>query len=173
MADATIQLLEWQSVTPDPGTPTHGQFLPQDPVTRSLASSLSREGVLEIQELRNGLYVRASSFVGFVNFGGLRIVIEPKLQGMRLMRLLRYAYGLRDLRLLTRAGPAIGDSFLDLLIQQLLAECQELVARGLHRRYEAVTERLASPRGRLDMQALARDGIVGTELPCRHPSVPT
>ena len=64
------------------------------------------------------------------------------------------------------------DSFLDLLIQQLLAECQELIARGLHRRYEPMAARLASPRGRLDLQALARDGIVTAELPCRfHPRV--
>lgn len=173
MGEVTIRLREWQSVSPDPGSPTHGQFLPKDPVTRSLAEGLSREGVLDIQELRSGLYLKASSFVGFINIGDLRIVIEPKIQGMQLMKLMRYAYGLRDLRLLTRVAPSLGeDSFLDLLIQQLLAEGQELIARGLHRRYEPVSARLASPRGRLDLQALARDGIVSAKLPCRyHPRV--
>jgi 5-methylcytosine-specific restriction enzyme subunit McrC len=96
-----------------------------------------------------------------------------KIQGMQLMRQLRYAYGLRDLRLLTRVAPSIGeDSFLDLLIQQLLAECKEIIARGRYRRYEQVVARLASPRGRLDLQALARSGIVSAELPCRyHPRI--
>ena len=173
MGEVTIRLREWQSVVPDPGSPTHHQFLPQDPVTRSLADSLSRERVLDIKELRGGLYLKAFSFVGFLTIGNLRIVIEPKIQGMQLMTLLRYAYGLRDLRLLTRVAPSIGsDSFLDLLIQLLLDECQELIARGLHRRYEAVAGRLATPRGRLDLQALARDGIVSANLPCKyHPRV--
>ena len=58
-------------------------------------------------------------------------MIEPKIQGMQLMKLMRYAYGLRDLRLLTRVAPSLGeDSFLDLLIQQLLAEGQELMPAG-------------------------------------------
>ena len=165
MGEVTIRLREWQSIAPDPDSPTHGRFLPQDPVTRSLTDSLSREGVLDIQELRAGLHLKASSFVGFLSIGDLRIVIEPKIHGMQLMKLLRYAYGLRDLRLLTQVAPSIGkDSpFLDLLIQQLLAECQELIARGLYRRYEPVAARLASPRGRLDLQTLARDGMISPE----------
>jgi 5-methylcytosine-specific restriction enzyme subunit McrC len=173
MGEITIRLREWESVSPDLGSPTYGRFLPQDRVTRALADSLSREGVLDVQELRGGLRLKASSFVGFISIGELRIVIEPKIQGMQLMALLRYAYGLRDLRRLTRVAPSIGEnSFLDLLIQQLLAECQELIARGLHRRYEPVAARLATPRGRLDLQTLARDGIIAAELPCRyHPRV--
>ena len=173
MGEVTIPLREWQSVAPDPDSPTRGRFLPQDPVTRSLTDSLSREGVLDIQELRAGLHLKASSFVGFLSIGDLRIVIEPKIQGMQLMKLLRYAYGLRDLRLLTRVAPSMGeDSFFDLLIQQFLAEGKDLIARGLHRRYEPVVARLASPRGRLDLQTLARDGIISAELPCRyHPRV--
>ncbi len=169
MGEVTIRLREWQSVVPDRGSLTHGHFLPLDPITQALTANLSREGVLEIKEMRTGLYLKASSFVGFINIGDLRIVIEPKVQGIQLMRLLRYAYGLRDLRLLTRVSPSIGeDSFLDLLIQQLLAECKELIARGLLRRYEPMAARLASPRGRLDIQTLARDGIVGAALPCRY-----
>lgn len=173
MGEVTIRLREWQSVSPDQGSPTNGRFLPQDRVTQALANGLSRTGILDIQELRGGLRLKASSFVGFLSIGELRIVIEPKIQGMQLMTLLRYAYGLRDLRLLTRVAPSIGEnSFLDLLILQLLAECQELIARGLHRRYEPVAARLATPRGRLDLQTLARDGIIGAELPCRyHPRV--
>ena len=169
MGEVTIRLLEWQSVSPDPDSPTRGRFLPQDSATRLLADRLSHEGVLEIQELRCGLHLKASSFVGVISIGELRIVIEPKIQGIQLMRLLRYAYSLRDLRLLTRVPPSMGqDSFLDLLIQQFLAECQELIARGLHRRYEPLAARLAAPRGRIDLQTIARDGLVSAELPCKY-----
>ena len=173
MDQLTIRLREWESVSPDPGSLTHGRFLPPDPSLRALSARLAREGILEIQELRPGLHLKATSFVGCLNLGELRIVIEPKIQGMPLMALLRYAYGLRDLHLSARVTSAIGDSpFQDLLIRQLLAEWQDLVSRGLYRRYEPVLARLGTPRGRLDIQALARDNRITTELPCRyHPKV--
>jgi 5-methylcytosine-specific restriction enzyme subunit McrC len=171
LSELLIRLREWREVRPDYGSPTHGVFL--DDVSRTLADSLTREGKLEIAELRNGLYVKASSFVGVITIGQLRIVIEPKIQGMQLMRLLRYAYGLRDLHLLTRVSPSIArDSFFDLLIQQLLAEIRDIIAHGLHRRYVPTEARLANPRGRLDLQRIARDGFITAQLPCKfHPRI--
>jgi hypothetical protein len=83
----TIYLHEWQSITPDRDSPTRGVFLPQDPLAQSLAAKLSHEDVLIIQEFRAGLYLKATSFVGFITIGNLRIVIEPKLKGMQLMQL--------------------------------------------------------------------------------------
>jgi hypothetical protein len=51
------------------------------------------------------------------------------------------------------------DSFQDLLIHQLLAETDEIISA-----------RLTSPRGRIDLAALARDGFVSSALPCNfHP----
>jgi 5-methylcytosine-specific restriction enzyme subunit McrC len=169
--EVTIRLREWESLAPDPGSPTYGRFLSQD--MRSLTDLLSSKNILDIQELRSGLQLKAYSFVGFVKIGDVRIVIEPKIQGMRLVTLLRYAYGLRDLQLLTRVSSSIGESsFVDLLIHQLLAECREIIARGLYRRYEPTAERLARPRGRLDLQALVRDGLVSAKLPCKyHPRI--
>ena len=62
------------------------------------------------------------------------------------------------------------DSFQDLLIHQLLAETDEIISRGLHRRYVPRSARLTSPRGRIDLAALARDGFVSSALPCNfHP----
>src|SRR5260370_16999986 len=60
-------------------------------------------------------------------------------------------------------------TFQDLLIHQLVTEVSELLLRGLHRRYIRREEALASPRGRIALQTIARQGgIVQASLPCIH-----
>jgi 5-methylcytosine-specific restriction enzyme subunit McrC len=83
---------------------------------------------------------------------------------------LRYAYKLRDLRLYEQVGyDAAADTFPDLLIRQLAVEVEELLARGLRRTYVQVREELGSPRGRIDIQSLARKGgLTRAALPCIH-----
>src|SRR6266480_2876418 len=52
---------------------------------------------------------------------------------------------------------------------QLLSEVSELLLRGLHRRYVRREEVLTSPRGRISLQTIARQGgIVQASLPCIH-----
>ena len=52
---------------------------------------------------------------------------------------------------------------------QLVEEAQELLARGLRRAYVRREEALASPRGRIDFQAMAgRGSLVEAKLPCVH-----
>jgi 5-methylcytosine-specific restriction enzyme subunit McrC len=59
--------------------------------------------------------------------------------------------------------------FQDLLIWQLVMEVNELIRRGLQRRYERVEEELASPRGRIQFGVLAkRGGSREAHLPCIH-----
>jgi len=169
LGTVTVRIGEWQSVAPVAGSLTRGLFLPQDPGSLRSLEALARGGALEFQELRSGLALRSFSFVGSVTIGGIRIVIEPKLRGMQLMRLLRYTYGLRELKLFDLSPSALEtDSFQDLLIHQLLAEAEEIISRGLHRRYVPANARLISPRGRIDLRALAHDGVVSSALPCNY-----
>ena len=54
-------------------------------------------------------------------------------------------------------------------MRQLVEEAQELLARGLRRAYVRREEALASPRGRIDFQAMAgRGSLVEANLPCVH-----
>jgi len=166
----TVTLSEWEGLSPDLGTPLAGVFLPDDAATRQEAGYLSKSGILEIVELRGGILVRASSYVGRVNLGNLRITIHPKIAGTPLLQLLRYAYGLRNLKLFsyTTYG-AETDTFQDLLINQLAAEAREVLSRGLHRKYMEINGELASPRGRIDLQAIARrQQTASATLPCNY-----
>src|SRR4051794_40829164 len=170
MTEASVRLAEWQTISAVAGSPTEGVDLGNDPSVRVLARRLSETGMLDVQELRTGLSVRSTSFVGRVRLGDVEITVVPKLRSEALLSLLRYAYGLRNLHVLpstSHATDALG--FQDILVWQLVQEAKELVARGLRRSYMRREEALASPRGRIDFQAMAgRGSFVGSSLPCVH-----
>ncbi|HXH09644.1 MAG TPA: hypothetical protein VNP04_07780 [Alphaproteobacteria bacterium] len=127
----TVDLVEWESCAPEPGTQLFGRFLGEDPSVRRLASQLSTAGMLDIVELQQGLSLRATSFVGRVRLGDLQITVHPKIPVMCLLRLFQYAYGLRQLTLFSLVGySAEPQTFQDLLIHQLAAEASELLSRG-------------------------------------------
>lgn len=170
MTTQIINLTEWETREPSKGSPLAGLVLADNPAAQRLAETLTRDGRIEILELARGLELRASSFVGRFALGELLITIRPKISGVPLMNLLRYAYRLRHLQLFDEVGYATSlASFEDLLIHQLAAESSELLSRGLHRDYLRTESLLASPRGRIDfggyMQVAANAGV---PLPCIH-----
>lgn len=147
-----------------------GTSLRHSTAAQRLAEALRRNGSIDIREGYQGLEIASTSFVGRVDVGPVRIAIEPKLPAMPLAILLGYAYRLRDLSLFGRARtPTIRYGLHDLLIEMLADEVQELVSRGLARRYISLSEKLESPRGRILTGVLARQGgITEARLPCQH-----
>ncbi len=168
---ANVHLEEWERrvVGATPDDPLFGVDI-SSATDQTLVKRLSDASMLTVRELRRGIEITTKSFVGKIQFDQFSITIAPKLGQESFMRLFRYAYDLRDLaRMPTTPFSAGGNLFEDLLPAQLLAEAEELLARGLDRRYVAVEESLASPRGRIDMNRIARDGgIIRGSLPCRH-----
>ncbi len=166
----SITLSEWETIGPNESGEHIGQFLDQSEAVQSVATSLANSRLLQLTELRKGLEVKAFSHVGRIRIGSLNITVLPKLRGTSLLKLLRYAYGFRRLNLISDTSHLIEPcGFEDLLVAQLNAETQELLSRGLQRAYVASNERLASPRGRIDIQQLASDGgKITATLPCRH-----
>lgn len=166
----SITLSEWQTVGPGDCDELQGRFLDQSDAAKSVASTQADSRLLELTELRGGLEVKAFSHVGRIRIGDLNITVLPKLRGASLLRLLRYVYGFRRLNLISDTSHLIEPcGFEDLLVAQLNTEAQELLSRGLQRSYIAQNERLASPRGRINIQQLALDGgNITATLPCRH-----
>jgi len=171
----SVNLSEWEIRGPESRGPQsdrclEGVFLGDDPSVQKMAQYLSEKGMLEISELRKGLLIKSNSYVGRVELGDLRITIRPKIEDAPFLQLLRYAYGLRDLRLFGRTDYLPESrTFQDLLIRQLAAEASELISRGLHRNYVRLDETLQSPRGRIDIKRIARNGgIAQAALPCTH-----
>jgi 5-methylcytosine-specific restriction enzyme subunit McrC len=165
-----VSLQEWQSATSTTHTQLAGLELPRDDATQRLVQALSDSERLKVLELRRGVSLEASSYVGRIALGELQITIRPKITMLPLLHLLQYTYGLRQLDLLSSAEfDTESLTFQDLLINQLLAEVSELLLRGLHRRYVRKEEMLVSPRGRIVLQTIANQGgIVQASLPCLH-----
>lgn len=170
MTTQNINLTEWETREPSKGSPLEGPVLASYPAAQRFAEKLTCGGRIEILELARGLKLRATSYVGRIALGELLITIKPKILGVPLMNLLRYAYRLRHLDLFDEVGYATSQSsFEDLLIHQLAAETSELLSRGLHRDYLRTETMLGSPRGRIDfggyMQVVVNAEVA---LPCVH-----
>jgi len=170
MDEVSITLREWDAVNPEPGNIVDGLMLPPDNSTKNLAELLSKDRKLQIQELATGLSIRTFSFIGSVRLGHIHIVVKPKIIGMPLLALFRYAYGLRNLRLVSDAALDTEEAGIqDLLILQLLTETKELIARGLYRQYILAIEDLSKLQGKVDFDMIVRQGgMVSASLPCVH-----
>lgn len=165
-----IHLQEWSRAIPSESKPPLKGIFLEDVEARGLAQKLTAAGMLDIRELRDGLSIASTSYVGRIALGNLLITVQPKISGMSLVHLLHYAYGLRDLHLTTLAGYESEQwAFQDILIAQLIAEAGELLARGLHRRYIRIDEALTSPRGRIDLHRVAKQGgVIQAVIPCTY-----
>src|SRR5258707_13732686 len=86
----SIVVQEWsQRTASDNASPLAGVFL-EDEEARTLAQQLTASGMLEIKELRDGLSLASTSYVGRIALGTLLITVQPKISGMSLLRLLHY-----------------------------------------------------------------------------------
>ncbi len=167
-----LVLREWQSRGPGDDPALRGQTFDDDPAGRRVAERLTRSGRIEVTELRHGLSITTSAWVGRVRLGALDLTVLPKIEGAPFLTLVRYGFRLRDLALVDLVDAVTTpEAWPDLLIAQLAAEAAELLDSGLHRAYLRRAEDLASPRGRLDLDALARRGPAAqtlASLPCVH-----
>jgi 5-methylcytosine-specific restriction enzyme subunit McrC len=165
----SIEMPEWSQQVFDVATPLDGWSLASDTAAQAIAISLKDK--LEIRPgLKGSLEIATTSFVGRVAVGPLTITIRPKLHAMALAQLLRYAYQLRDIETFDDApSPTATHGFHDLLVELLAAEVEELIYRGLASIYVPFSNRLESPRGRIDIQEVIRcGGVKEASLPCRY-----
>ncbi len=164
----TVTMNEWDRLGPaqDPRLSTFNVV--DNPLVRQQVGAL--RGRVDLRQGLDGVEITTNSFVGRVDVGPLRIVVRPKLQALPLTHLLRYAYGLRDVAAIdeTRSPMAVRGIH-DLLIAILASEVEELLHRGLARRYIRISEKLESPRGRILVdQVIRQGGVREARLPCAH-----
>ena len=165
-----LQIREWERITYRENPALAGVSFGDDVESRALAERLGAAGILEIVELRQGLSIRSTSYVGRIQLGELQITIRPKIKHNVLLTLLGYAYRLGDLRLTTTSElDAEPDAFQDILIEQLISEVTKLISRGLHRQYQRAEGSLAVSNGRIDFQKIARrTRATGADIPITH-----
>ena len=165
-----LQMREWEHITYAENPELAGFSLGDDTNARTLTENLAKAGFLEIVELRHGLSVRSTSYVGRLQLGELQLTIQPKIRFDVLLALFRYAYRLGDLRLVTHGKTdAEPDAFQDTFIEQLILEVTKLLSRGLHRHYRKSEGNLANSKGQIDIQKIARRAGAGSaDIPVSH-----
>lgn len=163
-----VELPEWSKTVVNYDDRLAGWTLTQDRKAQSSIIALGKK--LEIRLGLKGLEIESTSFVGRVVVGPLEILVRPKLRGMPLARLLRYAYGLRDIETFDAASVSTTEhGLVDLLAELLAAEVNEIVSRGLASVYVPFDALLAAPRGRIDLQEIGRrGGVREARLPCHY-----
>ena len=166
---AVIALQEWREATPATVPALRGVYLPTGLEDQALVTRLAKERKIIIREVRAGLAIQTTSFVGSVKIGPIAIQVHPKIEGRAFSVLLGYALGLPHLELLPDHDISLTDpAFQDLLADRLTSEANELISRGLYRHYVSHDRPLSSPRGRILFERLARNGpITSARLPCR------
>ena len=164
-----VRLREWEAWAPQPGGEGWEVFLGDEASAQETARQLTRESRLSVVETRHGLSIEATSHVGRVRLGPVTITVRPKLHGLPLWNLMRFAFDLRALHRFEDAGYEVEpEAFQDVVIARLVDEATQLVSRGLHRTYRSREKGLSSPRGRIDFLALAREVTPTATLPCRY-----
>jgi 5-methylcytosine-specific restriction enzyme subunit McrC len=162
-----VELNEWTSASPASDARLRGVQL-GDAHAVKVAADLARR--VDIHETSAGLEITARSHVGSVDVGPVRVIVRPKLPQAPLTRLLAYAYGLRDLSILEETQtPTSGRGIHDLLAAMLGTEADALLRQGLAKRHVQRAEKLESPRGRIAIREIARQGgVIEARLPCRY-----
>ena len=166
----TITMSEWETVSPETCIQLKDYVLDTSKQTGGVVDALCGSGMLQLTELREGLRISATSYVGRIQIGSLAVTVLPKIKASSLIRLLRYALGFKQIKHISSVedmADVIGIE--DLLVSQLNLEAQEIISRGLQRSYVRQEDVLSVPRGRIDVNRLARNGGLATaKLPCRY-----
>ncbi|MBU1432533.1 McrC family protein [Myxococcota bacterium] len=155
-APPTLRIREWSTITPSEpgGAALRGLRLSVE--DRALLANLGiGEGGrprLKIMELREGLAITTTAYIGAVQLSCLRLIIEPKMTLKRLMSMVAYGFEIDELALSGEAdyAPAT-QGLLDLLGLALLNASLRLTRRGLRPAYRAARADLSTPRGRVDL----------------------
>lgn len=162
-----VVLQEWERRSPDSDGELVGVSV-EGAEAETVVRDLHARGMLRVSELRTGLELRSTSFVGHVRLGNLDVTIRPKIGWDGLLRLAKYTYGIRAHDVGPRLEIALEkDALADLLVLQLCAEARSIAARGRHRGHRVERDILTVPRGRLDFSRLARKEVSARPgLPC-------
>lgn len=166
-----LGIKEWSSATPGLCPELQGSSFKGHPEAREIATQLNDSQILHVRETLRGLEFEATSWVGRLALGPVTLTIQPKIDFRSLEVLIRYAYDLSDLRILSSdtVHELFEQSLQDLLVAQLEREASHLIFRGLSRHYVPTGATLSSPRGRIDFAAIARHGGVRqAALPCKY-----
>ncbi|MDV4152117.1 restriction endonuclease [Clostridium sp. AL.422] len=159
----SINLKEWDTVF------LKDTFILNDNY-RDIAKTLTNNSIIDIKELKDGILINTNSYVGKIGLGNIEINIKPKIEGLPLYKLLKFTYGLKDLKLLNDTTHSLDKlNFFDLIIYELILETSILFKHEIKRNYINKEEDLSNIRGRININRIAKEaGVIKEKLPCKY-----
>jgi 5-methylcytosine-specific restriction enzyme subunit McrC len=161
------ELAEWKALEVKGGSLSE----PDRRLAQELAAG--EVGRLGVEELRSGVRVTATSWVGVARFEQFEVRVVPKLAGgtLGLVEMIEFATGLNALRRSSgiRTLATEGANLFDLVALLLAEGCERIARGGLLADYVEMEDELPAVRGRLlgDRQVLKRFGQVDRVV-CRY-----
>jgi len=124
-----------------------------NPADKKLRSNLRRQGILSIRELRNGLEISSSSYIGVAQFSDFTVKILPKfsMASSNLPKLIAYSFDLDDIVMPESETKFQPDEvyLIDILITFFIRKCQKLLKQGLLKSYVTYQNDIPFLRGKL------------------------
>jgi len=149
------------------GTGKEAEALTLTESDRKLARRLAGRRLI-VRELRRGVEIQATSYVGIVPFDHFTVQIQPWISHGDFLRIIDYAYGVRRAELLPAGIASIKEGHvIDLLIAVTAGAVRRLITRGLHQAYVEHEETMPTARGKVTFAGLATSSAPAVALPCR------
>lgn len=131
---------------------------------------LKEEKRLAIEFNDSELSIRTYQYIGVIQFGSLKIIIEPKIEGLTtsdIIKLLFYAHNLENISIINRTSFSnLKLSLLDLVIFTFIEEVNQII-KELTKDYTLNKETLTYIRGRIDFnQLISNCLLLHKGIPC-------
>ena len=128
------------------------------------------ENKLKIRQLSNGIEIESNSYVGVVKLNNFQIIISPKITNFNLAKMIAFAYDLESIEILNELNELATDkaNISDIISLIFLKETENIFYQGLRKRYQEKEEDIASCRGKINFNKLAKNSSSSVTLPCRY-----
>jgi len=120
--------------------------------------------------LSNSIEIESNSYVGVVKLNNFQIIISPKITNFNLAKMIAFAYDLESIEILNELNELATDkaNISDIISLIFLKETENIFYQGLRKRYQEKEEDIASCRGKINFNKLAKNSSSSVTLPCRY-----
>jgi len=163
----TVQISEWTKLKAEELKRKYNIFQLSSP---DLDVINKIEDKIIIRQLSNGIEIESNSYVGVVKLKDFQIIISPKISNLNLAKMIAIAYNLKSIEIQDKFSQlAVTDaSISDIISLIFLKEAEKVYYQGLRKRYQEKEEAIASCRGKINFNKLAKNSFSSVTLPCRY-----
>jgi 5-methylcytosine-specific restriction enzyme subunit McrC len=124
---------------------------------------------IEITQLAKGIEIESRSYVGAIKFKDFQLIIEPKISNLSLAKMIAFAYDLNNIHIFEDSVGLSNQraNISDLIALIFLNKAEKIFYQGLRKRYQEKEENIASCRGKINFNKLAKNSSASLTLPCR------